>query len=65
MIGPLDQLTIFVWRNPELGAKVQSNVNGKTHYLICGANVGASKTNKAVGLGVKVISESDYLKIIS
>lgn len=49
----------------ELGAKVQSNVNGKTHYLICGANVGASKTNKAVGLGVKVISESDYLKIIA
>ncbi len=22
VIGPLDELTIFVWRNPELGAKV-------------------------------------------
>ena len=23
VIGPLDELTIFVWRNPELGAQVQ------------------------------------------
>ena len=23
VIGPLDELTVFVWRNPELGAKVQ------------------------------------------
>uniref|UniRef100_UPI0040482B84 BRCT domain-containing protein n=1 Tax=Rheinheimera sp. TaxID=1869214 RepID=UPI0040482B84 len=49
----------------ELGAKVQSNVNSKTHFLICGANVGASKTNKAAGLGVKVISEEDYLTMIA
>ena len=29
MIGPLDQLTIFVWRNPELGAKVQVRPDGR------------------------------------
>ncbi|HET8611853.1 MAG TPA: XrtA/PEP-CTERM system exopolysaccharide export protein [Sphingomonas sp.] len=28
-IGPLDQLTIFVWRNPELGAKVQVRPDGR------------------------------------
>jgi polysaccharide export outer membrane protein len=28
VIGPLDQLTIFVWRNPELGAKVQVRPDG-------------------------------------
>ncbi len=29
IIGPLDQLTIFVWRNPELGAKVQVRPDGR------------------------------------
>ncbi|USI72119.1 XrtA/PEP-CTERM system exopolysaccharide export protein [Sphingomonas morindae] len=28
-IGPLDQLSIFVWRNPELGAKVQVRPDGR------------------------------------
>ncbi len=28
VIGALDQLTIFVWRNPELGAKVQVRPDG-------------------------------------
>lgn len=28
-IGPLDKLTIFVWRNPELGAKVQVRPDGR------------------------------------
>ncbi|HUD29574.1 MAG TPA: polysaccharide biosynthesis/export family protein, partial [Novosphingobium sp.] len=29
VIGPLDQLTVFVWRNPELGAKVQVRPDGR------------------------------------
>jgi len=29
VIGPLDNLTIFVWRNPELGAKVQVRPDGR------------------------------------
>lgn len=29
IIGPLDQITIFVWRNPELGAKVQVRPDGR------------------------------------
>jgi polysaccharide export outer membrane protein len=29
IIGPLDQLSIFVWRNPELGAKVQVRPDGR------------------------------------
>jgi polysaccharide biosynthesis/export protein len=29
VIGPLDLLTIFVWRNPELGAKVQVRPDGR------------------------------------
>jgi polysaccharide export outer membrane protein len=29
IIGPLDELTIFVWRNPELGGKVQVRPDGR------------------------------------
>ena len=29
VIGPLDELTIFVWRNPELGASVQVRPEGR------------------------------------
>lgn len=29
IIGPLDELTIFVWRNPELGADVQVRPDGR------------------------------------
>lgn len=29
VIGPLDQLSIFVWRNPELGSKVQVRPDGR------------------------------------
>lgn len=29
IIGPLDQLNIFVWRNPELSAKVQVRPDGR------------------------------------
>lgn len=29
VIGPLDELTVFVWRNPELGAQVQVRPDGR------------------------------------
>lgn len=29
IIGPLDELTVFVWRNPELGAQVQVRPDGR------------------------------------
>lgn len=29
IIGPLDELSVFVWRNPELGAKVQVRPDGR------------------------------------
>ena len=44
VIGPLDQLQIFVWRNPELGAKVQVRPDGMiTTPLITDMNA-AGKT---------------------
>lgn len=48
-----------------LGANVQSGVSGKTDYLVCGAKVGAAKMTKAEKVGAKVISEDEYLQMIS
>lgn len=48
-----------------LGATVGSGVTGKTTLLICGANVGAAKTDKAAKLKVRVISEAEYLAMIA
>ncbi len=48
----------------KLGAKVASGVTGKTDLLICGAKVGAAKLKKAESLGVKVLSEQEYLQLV-
>lgn len=48
-----------------LGASVQSAVTKKTDLLVCGSNVGAKKTGKAEDLGVKVISEEEYIDLLS
>jgi DNA ligase (NAD+) len=47
-----------------LGAVVQSAVSGATDFLICGEKVGAGKLTKAKKLGVKTLSERDYLDMI-
>lgn len=48
-----------------LGANVGGSVSSKTHLLVCGEKVGASKTEKASKLGVRVIREDDYLRLIA
>ena len=48
----------------QLGARIQKAVSGKTAYLVCGEKVGARKIEKARQLGVTVISEKEYLKIV-
>ena len=46
------------------GGIVQSSVSSKTRYLIAGANVGATKTEKARALGTEVIGESRLLELL-
>lgn len=48
-----------------LGAKVAKSVTGKTSFLITGDKVGANKINAARDKGVQVLSELDYLALIS
>lgn len=47
-----------------LGAKVSGSVSAKTDYLVCGENVGATKTNAAKEHGVTILTENEYLKMI-
>ncbi|HEY4133937.1 MAG TPA: NAD-dependent DNA ligase LigA [Alphaproteobacteria bacterium] len=46
-----------------LGAKVTGSVSKKTGYVVVGADAG-SKADKAQALGVTVLSEADWLKLI-
>ncbi|MDX2113323.1 MAG: NAD-dependent DNA ligase LigA [Alphaproteobacteria bacterium] len=46
-----------------LGAKVASSISGKTDFLVAGADAG-SKLAKARQLGVKVLSEDEWITII-
>jgi DNA ligase (NAD+) len=48
----------------EMGAIVQSAVSSATDFLICGEKVGAVKVQKAKKLGLKILSEADYHKMI-
>jgi DNA ligase (NAD+) len=47
------------------GGKLGSSVSAKTHFLIAGANMGPAKLQKATDLGVTLLSENDFIKMIS
>ncbi|HZY81467.1 MAG TPA: NAD-dependent DNA ligase LigA [Cyclobacteriaceae bacterium] len=47
------------------GGKVLSGVSGKLDYLLAGDNMGPSKLEKAKSLGVKIISEKEFEKLLA
>jgi DNA ligase (NAD+) len=47
-----------------LGATVGSAVSKNTDMLVTGSNVGASKTEAAAKLGVTLVTEGEYLKLL-
>lgn len=47
------------------GGKVLSGVSGKLDYLLAGDGMGPSKMEKAEKLGVKIISEKEFEKMLS
>ena len=46
-----------------MGGKVSGSVSKKTDYVLAGDNAG-SKLEKAESLGVKVLSEEDFIKMM-
>ncbi|MBB5687398.1 XrtA/PEP-CTERM system exopolysaccharide export protein [Sphingobium boeckii] len=61
LIGPLDQLTIFVWRNPELGAKVQVRPDGRITTPLITDMPAVGKTPAMLSADLK-IALSEYIK---
>lgn len=49
----------------ELGAIIKENVVKKTNILITGCNAGPAKMQKAEELGARIMTEEEYLEIIS
>lgn len=46
------------------GGKVSSSISSKTSFLVAGDKMGPSKLAKAEGLGIILISEQEFLKLI-
>ena len=46
------------------GGKNSSSISKKTSYVLAGDNMGPEKLKKAESLGVKIISEDEFLKLL-
>ncbi len=53
-IGPLDKLTVFVWRNPELGAKIQVRPDGRITTPLITDMPAAGKTPTMLAQDIKL-----------
>ena len=56
-----DEMKTMITAN---GGKNSGSISGKTTYLLAGEKAGPEKLKKAESLGVKVISEDDFRKIL-
>ncbi len=61
IIGPLDTLTIFVWRNPELGAKVQVRPDGRISTPLIADMPATGKTPTMLSQDLK-LALSEYIR---
>jgi len=46
------------------GGKVSGSISSKTSYIVAGENMGPSKLAKAEKLGIPILSEDDFIKMI-
>ena len=47
------------------GGKNVGSISGKTSFILAGDNMGPSKLEKAQKLGVRIVSEEEFLEMIS
>ena len=59
---PRDQIKRLVEQN---GGKLSGSVSGSTDYLIAGDKMGPAKREKAERAGVRILSESEFIELIS
>ena len=57
-----DQLKDIIEKN---GGKILSSVSKNTDFLVAGENMGPAKLDKANKIGVKIISEEEFLKMLN
>lgn len=55
IIGALDELTVFVWRNPELGAKVQVRPDGRITTPLISDLTAVGKTPAQLAEDIKIV----------
>jgi DNA ligase (NAD+) len=46
------------------GGKNSSSVSGATSFVLAGENIGPAKLEKAAGLGIEIMDESAFLRLI-
>lgn len=61
IIGPLDELTVFVWRNEELGARVQVRPDGRITTPLISDVIAAGKTPAQLAEDIRV-ALSEYVQ---
>ena len=55
VIGALDEITVFVWRNPELGARVQVRPDGRITTPLISDLVAVGKTPAQLAEDIRVV----------
>ncbi len=56
-----DEYKVIIEKN---GGRNASSVSGNTAFILAGDNMGESKKDKAVQLGIPIIDENEFLKLI-
>mgnify|MGYP003885762061 FL=1 len=57
-----NQLKLLIEKN---GGRVGSSISKKTNYVVAGDKMGPSKRVKAENLGITILSEDEFLSMIS
>jgi DNA ligase (NAD+) len=46
------------------GGKLATNVSSKTSFIVAGSNMGPSKKQKAIELGIPILNGQEFLQLI-
>ena len=57
-----DEYKLIIEQN---GGKNVGSISGKTSFILAGDNMGPSKLQKAEKLGIRIVNEEDFLKMLS